>query len=1243
MTSSFSRGSIPFVGRRDELRRLSAHRAQLEGNRERGRHLVVVEGFSGVGKTALVQEFLSALDREGRSFTPRGAYSAHLRRPPLAPLLDAIDDLFAGQFAQRHLLSLFSDATYYPLLTRLPLLSGSIGLDAQMPAVVAPSPVTLAALIASVLSHAARFRPVVLLVDDLQWMPEDDLEGLAALNAGLHNAPVLLLGTIRREAPEADAVRAALAPMALDQLYISPLEPKEIAELVTEMYGAQISYQIAADIARASEGVPSRALDLLRMLADDGTLGFDRQGIWRLSGSYDRRALVRAFTSADRLLELDADERRMLLLLNCASGLARRDELALWFRVLAQAEGCRIAERSPEELLDALEARGILRPVLANPTQLTFAHDSISGAERELRSAEELQMVARMIVASSEMRSIIHRWTRDHDLLRAILRALPPAGSAERRELLDQLRAPSPVYASIDDRDHLIEVYEVILEERAALAPCELAQALAYAYLLEHYGEGHMAGSFEKAEEFYRLTAAEPACGEFRAESCICVANARYYNDRTADVTGLIQEASDALHRVSDPKERMRIEMMIEHLRVAIVPVGKLHQTVGPGRRYCYLADQLGLHQEKFAMLGSIAVYMARGRDEEQLRLFCNELLRELRGGSAVMAHALFDTVLKAVRGAMSIGDIFLAREVFEALSSRWAPLEYGEFVRYCYLIALVSLSDGKPALAVEAAASGREEFLRCSAASRSPYLGTSLVYAGLQIIMMQGMVAAGRYAEALEVSEAMIRDKETDLPDSTYVLRIFNRWLAWRCLLPVDAPISLVWPRSVGLLEPGGDLYPGVPFDPSVAAAAGESFRAFCRETIGAASPPARFFAATLLATLECAEGNFDDAESALEMSVAACEQMYEWRSDLENRIAAITMKFRRAQAEPERADRLVGDAMEGARELLATMTEKGLATRIGQLTMLLRDEAMRITPTLHRDLPSQIDKLGAAAEAAAHIVMRNSRSEEAGPIERARLFVMGPLRLMRPYSYMELSETAFGREAARTLLTALVAAKVLDRDPTREELADCIAPKARTQEQQKKSLYNAASAARAACGSTNSILAVGASSMELNTNPDLEGSVWVDVLEIVRAVRRGNELERAGEMGSAFDEYQRALMLARKGTFAVDVYAEWIDAARERMREDIRQAALAVARIALRTGLYQAGIEAISVQLARDQFDEEAHRALIRLYKESGNRLAALKQIDKCRKLIKREFGVEPEPATLKLRQELLMLEAD
>jgi len=72
----------------------------------------------------------------------------------------------------------------------------------------------------------------------------------------------------------------------------------------------------------------------------------------------------------------------------------------------------------------------------------------------------------------------------------------------------------------------------------------------------------------------------------------------------------------------------------------------------------------------------------------------------------------------------------------------------------------------------------------------------------------------------------------------------------------------------------------------------------------------------------------------------------------------------------------------------------------------------------------------------------------------------------------------------------------------------------------------------------------------------------------------------------------------------------------------------------------MFVQGIDALNAQLQQDPYDEECHRMLMRLYAENHNRSAALKQFDKCRKIIKREFGAEPEPETVALRRQILMM---
>lgn len=1239
MASIPHRGRVPFVGRREELQRLAQLRARLEGNSDHRRHLVLIEGFSGVGKSALAEEFLNTLERDERTFTPRGAYSPHLHRPPLAPVLDAVDDLFAGRFAQRRLQAFFADVTYYPLLASLPVLRNSIGLDSLALKQGTTSASTLAALIGAVLTHASRFRPVVLLIDDIQFMPWEDLEALMALNAGLRNAPVLLLATVRREGAEAENIRNMLGPILLDHFHLSPLPTKEVAELVTEIYGARISAQIAADISRAGEGIPLRTMELLRRLEEQSQLVRNAQGEWRLSSNYNQAILVHDGNSTDKVRRLEHAERRLLMLLGCAGGRAGRDELVEWVGAMdAECDGA--DGQGTASAMESLEQGLLIKPLMANPNRVTFMHENISEAIRQLRSRQELECVARMIVGRSELRRSLLRWTGDAELFQTLLGVLPPAGSPERKEIMEVLISGTGYETW--DHEPRAEVYKMMAANRHLLTPREYADTLVQSIQIEHYFT-RFPEAVAKAEELYAITGQEPSCHDLRAESCGLLAFARFYNDRSSDISDLLQEASQTLGRIDDNRQRLRTELQVARMRTALVPVGEPQEAINRARRVLQLADTLGLEDEKYNVLPELVVRSARLRDEEGLRSYCNDLLKSIRESASSGAKLPpFHVVSGVVRATLIYGDIFLARQIFESWSRCSAPIEIADYIAYSYLTALFAIADGEPGLAADTALSAREEVLRHRAASRHFSWELTFNYAILQVQLVPSLIAGGRFFEALSLAETMIEEMapfEARLPDMVTVLRLYTIWLRWRCKLPVDAPVSLCWPARPTAMEPGrGEdriAEESVADDAESVRTAAEEFRAFHGTITGKVAPPPRFIAETLLAALETMERNYPAALEAIGRASIACDQLYDWQRELEYRASTITVKLRWAESGASNAAELVEEALESTRDLFALMSEKGLVTRIAQLAGLFREMAAGIT---HRDLPGQFERMGAAAQAAAHVVVRNSRSEESGPIERARLFVMGPFRLMRPHSYMELSETAFGRETARTLLVSLVAAEVLERTWTREELAAQIVPKARTPEQQKKALYNAASAARAACGSPNSILNVGANSLELNFNPDMEGSVWVDALEIKRAVRRGSELDRAGETGPAFDQYQRALLLARKGEFATDIYADWVDAARDRLREDIRQAALAVARMTLRNGLYAIGIEAITTQLTRDQFDEEAHRGLIRLYNESGNRSAALKQFEKCRKLIKREFGVEPESETLRLKQEII-----
>ncbi|HKY04284.1 MAG TPA: bacterial transcriptional activator domain-containing protein, partial [Blastocatellia bacterium] len=58
----------------------------------------------------------------------------------------------------------------------------------------------------------------------------------------------------------------------------------------------------------------------------------------------------------------------------------------------------------------------------------------------------------------------------------------------------------------------------------------------------------------------------------------------------------------------------------------------------------------------------------------------------------------------------------------------------------------------------------------------------------------------------------------------------------------------------------------------------------------------------------------------------------------------------------------------------------------------------------------------------------------------------------------------------------------------------------------------------------------------------------------------------------------------------------------------------------------------------LARDQYQEEVHCQVMEAHVKSGNRAAAIEQFDGLRRMLRRELGVDPLPATIARYEELI-----
>ncbi|HEX6238298.1 MAG TPA: BTAD domain-containing putative transcriptional regulator [Acidimicrobiales bacterium] len=240
-------------GREDELAQLVAALDQATS----ATRVVLVEGEPGIGKTRLM-ETLGAVATErgarflwGRSFEGEGA-------PAFWPWLTPL----------RQLVAELPDAVVPPLVADLVAGSGGATLDA-VPAGADRFPLLDA--VTQLLAATAAERPLVVVLDDLQWADPASLELISFVAGRLVDAPLLLACTVRElELGRNDAVVATLAALARPhgarRLRLGALAPAATAALIDHVTGRRAGPDVVATIQARAEGNPFFAAELAQLL-----------------------------------------------------------------------------------------------------------------------------------------------------------------------------------------------------------------------------------------------------------------------------------------------------------------------------------------------------------------------------------------------------------------------------------------------------------------------------------------------------------------------------------------------------------------------------------------------------------------------------------------------------------------------------------------------------------------------------------------------------------------------------------------------------------------------------------------------------------------------------------------------------------------------------------------------------------------------------------------------------------------
>ncbi|HEX8172519.1 MAG TPA: protein kinase [Thermoanaerobaculia bacterium] len=329
---------MPFVGRAEPLRALEE---ALEATRRGTPVTVLLRGRSGIGKTALVRQFLADVQRRDASCIVFNGRCYEQESVPYKAVDSLIDDLArhlkrVSPLEAKALLptDVAALSRLFPVLQELESVARARRRVADVPDAQELRRRAFAAL-RELMARMSDDRRVILFLDDVQWGDRDSASLLADLLRPPDAPPLLVIASHRTEEAESSPLLAELAriraetpgalgevrELELDQL--SPSESRDLAHAL--MHGEQ-----AETIAREAGGSPFFIVELSRFAESTGISAESYGGEMMLDDVI--RARIALLPSVGRdLLEVVAVAGRPIqaTAANAAAGLRSEDEAML--------------------------------------------------------------------------------------------------------------------------------------------------------------------------------------------------------------------------------------------------------------------------------------------------------------------------------------------------------------------------------------------------------------------------------------------------------------------------------------------------------------------------------------------------------------------------------------------------------------------------------------------------------------------------------------------------------------------------------------------------------------------------------------------------------------------------------------------------------------------------------------------------------------------------------------------------
>ncbi|WP_144149101.1 AAA family ATPase [Paraburkholderia sp. BCC1884] len=381
-----------------EAETATLHAAFERLTRQGRAELVLVSGYSGIGKSSLVNELQKKLATSGARFAA-GKFDQYKRDIPYATLGQAFHSLIRQILEQgdaevarwRKRLGEAVGANGQLIVNLIPALENIIGVQPSVPELSAQDAQVrfqrVFARFIGAFAHADH--PLVLFLDDLQWLDAGTLSLLDNLLAEPRLKNLLLIGAYRdNEVGQAHPLARAVASIRaagtpVEDIVLTPLHLADVARLIAEALRAdQADVQpLAALIFEKAGGNPFFTVQFLKMLADEHHLAFDPL---RRAWDWDVESL-RQTRFSDSVVDLMVGKIERVS--PAAQGALK--QFACFGNVAATAMLARVAGVSEQEIHAALAAAVEAGLVFRREHGYAFLHDRVQEAAYALIPVDE--------------------------------------------------------------------------------------------------------------------------------------------------------------------------------------------------------------------------------------------------------------------------------------------------------------------------------------------------------------------------------------------------------------------------------------------------------------------------------------------------------------------------------------------------------------------------------------------------------------------------------------------------------------------------------------------------------------------------------------------------------------------------------------------------------------------------------------------------------------------------------------